>query len=67
MRVHTPYGPRRPIDLERFKFPPQPHYTLHDGCCDYASERLINKGKDCKRAWTGFNLMMAECLNRSFA
>lgn len=48
-------GPTRVIDLERFKFPPQPWYTVHDCFTDYSRERLIAKGKDCLRAWIGFN------------
>ncbi|HUP07684.1 MAG TPA: hypothetical protein VMU47_11065 [Caldimonas sp.] len=45
-------------DIERFKFPKQPHYTVHDCFTDYSRERLIAKGKDCQRPWIGFNRFM---------
>jgi hypothetical protein len=54
-KPRLPDGPRRAIDVEKFKFPPQPHYTLHDCFTDYSRERLIAKGKDSARAWIGFN------------
>lgn len=48
----------RVVDIERFKKPHPGFYTLHDCCCDYSRDRLIAKGKDCLRAWSGFNLFM---------
>lgn len=53
-----PSGPRRPIDLSRYQFPHPGHYTVHDCLTDYSRERLIAKGKDCLRAWIGFNNFM---------
>ncbi|HSW83497.1 MAG TPA: tyrosine-type recombinase/integrase [Usitatibacter sp.] len=48
-------GPRREIDLERFKRPHPGHYTMHDACCDYSVQRVIAKGKDPRRCWESFN------------
>jgi integrase len=48
----------RENDPSRFKFPPQPHYTVHQMFCDYSRERLIAKGKDPVKAWGGFNRFM---------
>ena len=46
------------MNLERFKYPPQPHYTVREMCIDYSRERLVAKGKDARHAWTGFNHFM---------
>lgn len=51
-------GPRRHIDLSRFKFEQPPYYTVHETFTAYSRERLIAKGKDRMRAWHGFNLFM---------
>lgn len=45
-------------DLNRYKFPPQPHYTVHACFCDYSRERIIGKGKNAERVWCGFNNFM---------
>lgn len=58
MKLISRSGPKEAFDLTRFQFPPQPHYTVHQTFCDYARERLIAKGKDCMRAWIGFNNFM---------
>jgi integrase len=50
-----PNGPRTALNLARFKYPPQSHYTVHQAFCDYSRERLINKGKSPMHAWCGFN------------
>ena len=44
-KPQRPYGPRKALDLEIFKYPPQPHYPLHQACCDYTHERLYRKGQ----------------------
>lgn len=54
-RKTLPYGPRHPIDLSRFQREHPGFYTVHDAFCHYSHDRLIKRGKDCLRAWVGFN------------
>ncbi len=51
-------GLQRVIDITRYQFEPPGYYTVHDVLTDYSRERLIAKGKDCQRAWAGFNWFM---------
>lgn len=51
-------GGRRVVDLSKFHYEQPDHYTVRDCFIDYTHHRLIKRGKDPLRAWSGFMLFM---------
>lgn len=49
---------RHEVDIAKYFYEQPDHYTVRDCLIDYSRERLIAKGKDCLRAWCGFNYLM---------